>query len=605
MSEQTKKKVFNVSVLARVFYFVRPYRSSFYISLLLAVLMALFAPVRPYLIQRTIDMATGKWVQLPHWFEKLLFTDGLGDATRFIIAVSMFQVVFLFIETAARFLFTFITAKMGQSVVKDMRIAVYEKIVGLNLSQFDKTPIGTLTTRTINDIESINDIFSDGLIPIIADLLTIIITLATMFWIDWKLTLISLVSFPIMIIATYYFKESVNKSFIRVRNAVAALNAFVQEHITGMQVVQAFAAEDRELAKFTKINAEHRNANIKAIFAYSVFFPIVEVVLAVSTGLAVWWVAGQALDAGLLVSFILYLNQIFRPLRVIADKFNVLQMGLIAAERVFKVLDNEDFTAASPENAYAPGKVAGQISFKNVSFAYNEPNYVLRDINFEVKAGETVALVGHTGSGKTSIISLLNRLYHIQRGAIEIDQVNIEAYELGILRRNIGVVLQDVFLFSGSVMDNITLRNPHITREQVISAAKMIGVDEFIMQLPGGYDYDVMERGNTLSLGQRQLLSFIRALLYDPAILILDEATSSIDTESEQLIEKAIDALISGRTSIVIAHRLSTIRKADKIIVLDKGEVKEMGTHTELLALGGFYAKLHEMQFDKKKSLHI
>jgi ATP-binding cassette subfamily B multidrug efflux pump len=302
----------------------------------------------------------------------------------------------------------------------------------------------------------------------------------------------------------------------------------------------------------------------------------------------------------LLVAFILYLNQIFRPLRVIADKFNVLQMGMIAAERVIKVLDNEDVTPPSPVNAYDPQKINGQIEFKKVSFAYAEPNYVLRDINFSVKAGETVALVGHTGSGKTSIISLLNRLYHIQKGEILIDGVNIENFNIDTLRKGIGVVLQDVFLFSGSVMDNITLRNPDISREQVIEAAKMIGVDEFIMQLPGGYDYNVMERGSTLSLGQRQLISFIRALLYNPAILILDEATSSIDTESEMLIEKAIDTLISGRTSIVIAHRLSTIRKASKIIVLDKGEVKEMGTHEELLVLGGFYAKLHEMQFEKK-----
>ncbi len=605
MSDSPKKKVLNVSLLARVFHFVKPYRSFFYFSLLLAIVMAVFAPVRPYLIQLTIDKATGRLVHIPHWLETLLFTHDLSDATRFIIAVSMFQLVFLFIETTVRFLFTFITAWMGQSVVKDMRIAVYRKIVSLNLSQFDKTPIGTLTTRTINDIESINDIFSDGLIPIIADLLTIVFTLGTMFWINWKLTLISLVPFPIMIIATYYFKESVNKSFIRVRNAVAALNAFVQEHITGMQVVQAFAAEEREFTKFKKINSEHRNANINAIFAYSVFFPVVEVVLAISTGLLVWWIADRAIDAGLLVAFILYLNQIFRPLRVIADKFNVLQMGMIAAERVFKVLDNEDITPPSSGNAYSPDKMAGRIEFKQVSFAYNEPNYVLKNINFEVNAGETVALVGHTGSGKTSIISLLNRLYHIQHGAIMIDGVNVEEYALDVLRKNIGVVLQDVFLFSGTVMDNITLRNPHISREQVISAAKMIGVDDFIMQLPGGYDYDVMERGNTLSLGQRQLLSFIRALLYDPAILILDEATSSIDTESEMLIEKAIDTLISGRTSIVIAHRLSTIRKANKIIVLDKGEVKEMGTHEELLLLGGFYAKLHEMQFENKKTAEV
>jgi ATP-binding cassette subfamily B protein len=605
MSKTAPKKIFKLSLLSRVFQFVRPYTGFFYASILLAVVMAFFAPIRPYLIQLTIDTAAGKAVHVPVWLQFVLIKSPVHDAIRFIISVTIFQVIFLFIETSVRFGFTFITAWLGQSVVKDMRVAVYEKIVGLNLSQFDKTPIGTLTTRTINDIESINDIFSDGLIPIIADLLTIIITLATMFWMDWRLTLVSLLPFPLMILATYYFKESVNKSFIRVRNAVAALNAFVQEHITGMQVVQAFAAEEREMKKFTDINKDHKNANIHAIFAYSVFFPVVEVVLAVSMGLLVWWIAGKALDAGLLVAFILYLNQIFRPLRVIADKFNVLQMGMIAAERVFKVLDNPDHLPNSAPDAYQPQKVQGSIDFKEVWFSYSdpsaEPNYVLKNIEFSVNAGETVALVGHTGSGKTSIISLLNRLYHIQKGEICIDGVNIESYNLETLRKNIGVVLQDVFLFSGSVLDNISLRNPEITREQVIEAAKMIGVDEFINSLPGGYDYHVMERGSTLSLGQRQLLSFIRAILFNPAILILDEATSSIDTESEQLIEKAIDTLISGRTSIVIAHRLSTIRKANKIIVLDKGEVKEIGTHESLLALGGYYAKLHELQFERKK----
>lgn len=603
MQESPQKKVFDFSLFKRIFRFVKPYSGFFYGSILLAIVMAFFAPVRPYLIQLTIDSATGKSVHLPTWVKWVLFGNDLSDVSRFIIAVTLFQVFFLLVESAVRFLFSFVTAWMGQMVVKDLRVTVYEKVVGLNLSQFDKTPIGTLTTRTINDIESINDIFSDGLIPIIADLLTIVITLATMFWMDWRLTLISLIPFPLMIVATYYFKESVNKSFIRVRNAVAALNAFVQEHITGMQVVQAFAAEEREFQKFKQINTEHRNANINAIFAYSVFFPIVEVVLAVSMGLLVWWIAGQALDAGLLVAFILYLNQIFRPLRVIADKFNVLQMGMIAAERVFKVLDNPDFTPASGPDAIKKAQMEGAIDFKQVSFAYNEPNYVLKEISFSVKAGETVALVGHTGSGKTSIISLLNRLYQIQKGCIEIDGIAIEDYDLDNLRQHIGVVLQDVFLFSGSVMDNITLRNPAITRDQVEEAAKMIGVHDFIMRLPGGYDYHVMERGSTLSLGQRQLLSFIRALLYQPAILILDEATSSIDTESEQMIEKAIDTLISGRTSIVIAHRLSTIRKASKIIVLDKGQIIEMGNHEELLALGGHYAKLHEMQFDKKKGI--
>ncbi|WP_026768995.1 ABC transporter ATP-binding protein [Asinibacterium sp. OR53] len=601
MSETPKKKVFDFSLLGRVFRFVKPYRWLFYLSIVLAILMAIFAPVRPYLIQLTVDTATGKAVLAPQWLKALLFGTDLSDATRFIIAVTLFQVVFLFVETTIRFVFSFITAWMGQSVVKDMRITVYRKILGLNLRQFDRTPIGTLTTRTINDIESINDIFSDGLIPIIADLLTIVITLGTMFWMDWRLTLICLVPFPVMIVATYYFKESVNKSFIRVRNAVASLNAFVQEHITGMQVVQAFSAEEREFTKFKKINSEHRNANIKAIFAYSVFFPVVEVVLALSMGFLVWWIADRSLDAGLLIAFILYLNQIFRPLRVIADKFNVLQMGMIAAERVLKVLDNTDEIVPVAEGAYQPAHIRGAIRFEKVWFAYIDEQYVLKDIDFEVKAGQTVALVGHTGSGKTSIISLLNRLYHIQKGSIKIDGVNVEDYELDCLRKGIGVVLQDVFLFSGSVMDNITLRNPDISRGQVIEAAKMIGVHDFIMQLPGGYDYNVMERGSTLSLGQRQLLSFIRALLYNPSILILDEATSSVDTESEQLIERAIDTLISGRTSIVIAHRLSTIRKADKIIVLDKGEIRETGNHEELLLLGGFYAKLHEMQFEKQK----
>ena len=602
MNETSKKKVFDFSLLGRVFHFVRPYRGMFYLSLVLAVVMALFAPIRPYLIQLTVDKATGKSIHIPGWLETVLWNTDLSDASRFIIAVTLFQIVFLLIETSIRFIFSFITASMGQHVVKDMRIAVYKKILGLNLRQFDKTPIGTLTTRTIDDIERINDIFSDGLIPIIADLLTIIITLATMFWMDWRLTLISLAPFPIMIIATYYFKESVNKSFVKVRNAVASLNAFVQEHITGMQVVQAFAAEEREMNKFKKINAEHRNANIKAIFAYSVFFPIVEVVLALSTGLLVWWIAGKSLDAGLLMAFILYLNQIFRPLRVIADKFNVLQMGMVAAERVFKVLDNTDELSAADHGSYQPAIIKGDIAFEDVSFAYIDENYVLKSVSFQVKAGETVALVGHTGSGKTSIISLLNRLYHTQKGVIKIDGVNINEYDLDRLRKSMGVVLQDVFLFSGSVLDNITLRDPSIRKEQVEEAAKLIGVHDFIMQLPGGYDYNVMERGSTLSLGQRQLLSFIRALLYNPSILILDEATSSIDTESEILIEKAIDKLISGRTSIVIAHRLSTIRKADKIIVLDKGEIKEIGSHDELLLMGGFYAKLHEMQFEKKKA---
>jgi ATP-binding cassette subfamily B protein len=602
MHKTAPKKVFSFLLLVRVFKFVKPYRALFYGSVLLAIVMAVFAPIRPYLIQLTVDMATGKTVHIPGWLKLFIAKQNLSDASKFIIAVTLFQVVFLFVETAIRFFFSFMTAALGQRVVKDLRIAVYEKIVGLNLRQFDTTPIGTLTTRTIDDIERINDIFSDGLIPIIADLLTIVFTLATMFWINWQLTLVSLAPFPIMIIATYFFKESVNKSFVEVRNAVASLNAFIQEHLSGMAVVQAFAAEGRELNKFKKINAEHRLANIKAIFAYSVFFPIVEVVLAISTGLLVWFIAGNALDAGLLMSFILYLNQLFRPLRVIADKFNVLQMGMVAAERVFKVMDNSDQMPPDSPDSVDAGILKGNIDFKDVWFAYKEEQYVLKGINFSIGAGQTVALVGHTGSGKTSIISLINRLYTINKGDLLLDQKPVTAYTLESLRRNIGVVLQDVFLFSGSILDHITLRNPAITEAEVINAAKLMGLHDFIMQLPGGYQYHVMERGATLSLGQRQLISFIRALLYNPSVLVLDEATSSVDSETELLIEKATETLITGRTSIVIAHRLSTIRKADLIIVLDKGEVKEAGNHESLLQKGKFYARLYEMQFETKNT---
>ncbi|MFN9949823.1 MAG: ABC transporter ATP-binding protein [Bacteroidota bacterium] len=580
----------------KVYAFVVPYRSTWYTAWVLAVFMALAAPVRPYLIQVTLQAAMGNGIRLPGWLSNLLPAAYAKEVVGFVVMVTVFQLLFILIETAVRFLFSFTTARLGQWVVNDLRQAVYQKVVRWELRQFDKTPIGTLTTRTINDIESINDVFSDGLIPIIADLLTILITLLTMFSINWKLTLISLVPFPIMLVATYYFKESVNKSFMQVRNAVAQLNAFVQEHITGMHVVQAFAAEEREMKKFTEINAVHRKANIQAIFAYSVFFPVVEVVLALSTGLLVWWVSGKTADAGLLVAFILYLNQIFRPLRVIADKFNVIQMGGIAAERVFKVLENPDVTPAAGPAAFRPADVKGEIEFRQVSFGYDAEREVLQDIHFAVPAGSTVALVGHTGSGKTSIISLLNRLYPLTKGQILLDGVDINEYDVDVLRKNIGVVLQDVFLFSGSITDNITLRNPKITRTQVEEAAKMMGVHDFILQLPGGYDYNVMERGNTLSWGQRQLISFIRALLYDPRVLVLDEATSSVDSESEQLIERAIDKLIHGRTSIVIAHRLSTIRKASRIIVLAGGRVQEMGTHEQLLASGGAYSRLYEQQ---------
>lgn len=425
---ETSPKKFNIAVLKRVFSYAAPYKRKFVLSVVLAILLAIITPVRPLLIQITIN--------------KYIASSNL----QWLINITIIQLGLIIIETLMRFWFSFTTAWLGQSVVRDMRVAVYKKVVGLNLSQFDKTPIGTLTTRTINDIESINDIFAEGLVPIIADLLSIVCVLGYMFWVDPLLTLIALIPFPIIIIATYYFKESINKSFFRVRNAVAQLNAFVQEHLTGMQVVQAFAAEEREFSKFKKINTEHRNANIKAIFAYSVFFPIVEIVLAVSTGLVVWWAAKESLQLqegqqGIVISFILCLNLLFRPLRVLADKFNVLQMGIVASERVFKVMDNDDFIPESDAAAYKPTTgIQGKLAFDKVWFSYTKENYVLKDVSFVIKPGETVAIVGHTGSGKTTIISLLNRLYHIQKGAIKVDDINIEEYDLEFLRKNTRIV---------------------------------------------------------------------------------------------------------------------------------------------------------------------
>jgi len=597
----SKKNVFDIKLLRRIFTFTQPYKNKFYTAIFLSVLLAVMAPLRPFLIQISIN----EGIKDTH--AGYLLT-GPGA---FLIEVTIFQIIFLLIESVTRFYFSFSTASLGQSVVKDLRNLTYNKILNLNLSQFDRTPIGTLTTRTINDIESINDIFSDGLIPIVADLLAILSVLTYMFITDWKISLICILPFPILIIATYYFKESVNKSFTGVRNAVSQLNAFVQEHLTGMSIIQSFAAEQREQNKFEQINKTHRDQNIKAIFAYSIFLPIVELVSAISIGLMVWWAAKESTNlsvaasehvAGIITSFILCLNLLFRPLRIIADKFNVLQMGMIASERVFLVIDNQDITPVL-EKQNTHKIVEGDIEFEHVWFSYTAENYVLKDISFKVPAGKTYAIVGNTGSGKTSIISLINRLYQFNKGAIKIDGIEIQQYSIEVLRSKIAVVLQDVFLFSGSVMDNITLRNSAIEKEEVIVASKLIGLHDFIMQLPGGYDYQVMERGATLSVGQRQLISFARALLYNPSILILDEATSSIDSESEILVQQAIDKLIKGRTSIVIAHRLSTIKKADTIIVLSKGEIIEMGSHEELLSLMGSYYQLHQTQFENNRKV--
>lgn len=564
-------------LLRRIFSFAGPYKGSFFFTIFLSVFLAVVSPLRPYLIQQSVDVYINN---------RLL--DGL-------IWICVIQLGVLIIESMVRFWFMYRINWLGQTVVNDMRKTVYRKILFQNIGYYDRTPIGTLTTRTINDIEAVNDVFSEGIISIVADVLTIIAIIIMMVITDWKLTLICLIPFPFLIIATYFFKESVNKSFHRARNAVSALNAFVQEHIVGMYIVQAFAAERKEMDKFKVINKEHRNANIKAIFAYSIFFPIVEIILAISMGLLVWYGAVQLLHydvtQGVVIAFVMYLNLLFRPLRMMADKFNVLQMGMIAGERVLGVLDSEE--TLQHNGSYLPQHIQGDVRFEDVRFSYKEGVPVLKGISFHIPAGKTMAVVGHTGAGKTSLISILNRLYEIEGGKILIDDRELNEYDIYALRRHIGIVLQDVFLFSGTISDNITLRNKDISLNRVQEVTRILGIHDFIMSLPGGYDFDVMERGNTLSQGQRQLLSFARALLYNPSILILDEATSSVDSESEQLIQHAIDTLIKGRTSIVIAHRLSTIRKADEIIVMDKGLIIERGNHSQLLQQHGEYYKLY------------
>ncbi len=571
------KPKFSFRILLRLFSYARPYRRTFVFAIVMAIVLAGITPLRPWLIQLSVD----KYIANA-WLQGLIWICGI-------------QLIVLLLESVLRFWFLYRINWLGQTVVNDLRKNVFQKILYQDVSYFDKTPIGTLTTRTINDIETINDVFSQGIISIVADLLTIVAVMTVMLWTDWKLTLVCLIPFPILLIATYWFKESVNKSFHRVRNAVAALNAFVQEHIVGMYVVQAFAAESREMDAFKAINKEHRNANIKAIFAYSVFFPIVEIILALSTGLLVWWGARQMLHyevtAGVIISFILYLNLLFRPLRMLADKFNTLQMGMVAGDRIFTVLDSKEHLIN--DGTQAALHLHGEVAFESVRFSYKPDVPVLRGVSFHIPAGKTMAIVGHTGAGKTSIISILNRLYEIEGGRILIDGKDLREYELHSLRRHIGIVLQDVFLFSGTVYENITLRDASIPLERVEAVCQALGLHDFILRLPGGYHYNVMERGGTLSQGQRQIISFARALLYNPAILVLDEATSSVDSESEQLIQRAIDTLIKDRTSIVIAHRLSTIRKADEIIVLDKGQVIERGTHNELLEAGGAYQKLY------------
>lgn len=581
MSSKVSGKAFDFELFKKTLVFVKPYKIRFWATAVLTIALGFLAPVKPKLIGDTIDkfIVPGDADGLEKWMLIIL--------------------LFLVLESILQFYQTYSANYLGQSVVIDIRTKLFNHLAKFKLSFYDKTPIGTLVTRVISDIETIGEVFSQGILIIMGDILKLILVIAYMFFVDWRLALLSIASIPLLLIATNIFKNAIKKAFISVRAQVAKLNAFAQEHITGMSVVQIFGREERELEKFKEINAEHRKAHINSVWANSIFFPIVELFSAISIALLVWYgvrnIITDDLTFGVLFQFILMIHMLFRPIRQLADRFNVLQMGMVGSERVFNLLEKDEAIVDTGQASLKD--IKGKIEFKNVFFAYTKDEYVLKDISFDVNPGETVALVGATGAGKSSIINLLSRLYEFQKGEILIDGKDLRSFKLQQLRDRIAVVLQDVFLFSDSIANNISLRNDNISREEVIAAAKLIGAHDFITELPGEYDYDVKERGATLSTGQRQLIAFIRACVYNPDLLILDEATSSVDTDSEKLIQNAIDKLTEGRTSIIIAHRLSTIQKADRIIVLDKGRIVESGNHESLLANEGYYYKLHQMQY--------
>lgn len=581
MNPSFVNRLVDLALLRRIMGLARPHRRRFFEALALALLLAVLAPLNPVLIQYTVD----------HYI--------LAGQGNMLWWMSLLLLVSLLVQALLTYRFTLLTALLGQSIVYQLRLQVFNHVLSLSLRYFDRTPVGTSVTRTISDIEAINDIFAEGIISIVSDLLMLLAILAVMFAVSWPMTLVALSVMPLLLVAVWFFKEGVRKAFTEVRNQVARLNAFLQEHLSGMLVVQLFQAEEQEMEKFRAINRDHRNAHNRSVWHYSVFFPIVEIISALALGLLVWYGAYEILrdrsTPGTIISFILFLNLLFRPIRMLADKFNTLQMGMVAAQRVFALLDDNNQIADTGQRSAA--NIRGEVTFQNVHFSYTPGLPVLNDVSFHIPAGSSLAIVGATGSGKTTIIHLLSRLYEADAGQILIDGINIRDYRLASLRQVICPVLQDVFLFSGTILDNLRLFNPDISREQVREAAIRCGMDEWINQLPGGYDYPVNERGASLSAGQRQLISFLRALLTNPRILILDEATSAVDSHSEHLMQQAMQVLIQGRTCILIAHRLSTIRQASRIVVLHEGRVMESGTHEELLQANRYYRKLYDLQF--------
>ena len=576
--------IIDFKVLKRILQFVVPYKGRFYLVVVLTLFLGVLTPIRPYLIQYTLD-------------EHVQYGDYWNMVNIMLLVFGL-----LIVQSIMQYVHTYVSGRIAQFVIRDIRIKLYEHIINLRLKFFDKTPIGRLVTRTISDVETLADVFSEGLAAMASDLLQVVFILAFMFFTDWRLALVSLSTIPLMLLSTYIFKEKIKVAFNDVRNAVSNLNAFVQEHLTGMSMVQIFGSQKKEFEKFKEINKEHLDSNMKSVLYYSVYYPVAEIIAAMGIGLLVWYGAKgvihqevTGISLGKLTAFIMYIQLFFRPIRMIADRYNTLQMGIVSSSRIMNLLD--DKTDHMENGTFTPQEIKGEVEFDHVWFAYNDADYVLKDISIDIKPGETIAMVGATGAGKSSIINLLNRFYEINRGTIKVDGTDIKEFDLLALRKNIGVVLQDVFLFSDTIRNNITLGDTEVTEEMILHAADLVGARKFIERLPGGLDYNVMERGATISVGQRQLLSFIRAMVYDPKILVLDEATSSVDSETEEMIQNAIEKMMTNRTAIVIAHRLSTIKKADKIIVLDKGEIKEIGRHEDLLTRDGFYAQLHKMQY--------
>ena len=586
---ETTGNAFDFKLFKRLLAFTKPYRFVFYFVAFAAIIMSGLAVLRPYLLELAID-------------NSMVPKDGDGFMKYIIL-----MVVVLMLEVIFQFAFIFYTNWLGQSVIRDMRQKLFRLIMSFKMKYFDKSAVGRLTTRAVNDVETISSIFSEGLFMIISDLLKMLVIAGFMLYQSWRLSLIVFIVLPFILYATRVFQKAMKVAFEDVRNQVANLNTFVQERITGMKIVQIFTREKTEYERFREINKDHRKAWIKTVWYNSIFFPIAETAGAVATGLLVWYgglnvIGGGFVTLGIITAFIQYAEMLFRPLRQIADKFNTLQMGMVAANRVFGILDTKSHIADTGTVDYTSTK--GEIEFKNVHFGYNEDEEVIKGISFKANPGETVAIVGATGAGKSTIINLLNRFYEINSGDILIDGISLKDYKLASLRGQIAVVLQDVFLFADSILNNITLNNPKISEEEVIAAAKEIGVHKFIQSLPDGYHYNVKERGSMLSSGQRQLIAFLRAYVSKPSILVLDEATSSVDTYSEELIQTATDKITKGRTSIVIAHRLATIKKADKIIVMDAGKIVEKGTHKELLKLeNGLYKNLYEVQFMAEEAI--